>query len=297
MSKNNYVKSPLNYTGGKYKLLPQILPLFPKQINTFVDLFCGGGNVGVNITADKIIFNDINAHVIELLKWFNDNNSEYLIEYVENLIYEYDLTNTYEFGYEHYGCNSSDGVAKVNKESFLKLRDDYNKGKNDIGVLYALIVHAFNNKITFNKEGKFMESVNKRDFNKTIRNNLIKFSDALKKLNVQFRNIDYRDVPEILNLNSNDFVYVDPPYLITETNYNDNWHEKDEYELYHMLDYLNLHNIKFAVSNVTHHKGKQNDILIEWSKKYNIHNLNFDYKNCMHNGVKGKSVEVLITNY
>lgn len=38
-----YVKSPLNYTGGKYKLLPQLLEVFPKQVNTFVDLFAGGG--------------------------------------------------------------------------------------------------------------------------------------------------------------------------------------------------------------------------------------------------------------
>ena len=38
-----YVKSPLNYTGGKYKLLPQLLELFPKQVNTVVDLFAGGG--------------------------------------------------------------------------------------------------------------------------------------------------------------------------------------------------------------------------------------------------------------
>lgn len=33
------IQSPLNYTGGKYKLLPQILPLFPKDIDVFVDLF------------------------------------------------------------------------------------------------------------------------------------------------------------------------------------------------------------------------------------------------------------------
>ena len=29
--KQEYIKSPLNYVGGKYKLLPQILPLFPKK--------------------------------------------------------------------------------------------------------------------------------------------------------------------------------------------------------------------------------------------------------------------------
>ena len=47
------IKSPMNYVGGKYKLLPQILPLFPKNIETFVDLFCGGFNVGINVEAKK----------------------------------------------------------------------------------------------------------------------------------------------------------------------------------------------------------------------------------------------------
>ena len=43
------IASPLNYTGGKFKLLTQILPLFPNRINTFVDLFSGGCNVGLNV--------------------------------------------------------------------------------------------------------------------------------------------------------------------------------------------------------------------------------------------------------
>ena len=49
----NLIASPLNYTGGKYKLLPQLLPLFPNEVNTFVDLFCGGCNVAVNANAKK----------------------------------------------------------------------------------------------------------------------------------------------------------------------------------------------------------------------------------------------------
>lgn len=36
------IRSPLNYIGGKYKLLPQILKYFPTDINCFIDLFCGG---------------------------------------------------------------------------------------------------------------------------------------------------------------------------------------------------------------------------------------------------------------
>lgn len=65
--KNNLFKSPLNYVGGKYKLLPQLLPLFPKDINTFYDLFGGGGNVFINAKAKHYVYNDIDTHVSDLL--------------------------------------------------------------------------------------------------------------------------------------------------------------------------------------------------------------------------------------
>lgn len=57
--KIKYIKSPINYAGGKYRLLKKIIPMFPQNINTFVDLFGGAFNVGINIEANKIIYNDI----------------------------------------------------------------------------------------------------------------------------------------------------------------------------------------------------------------------------------------------
>ena len=48
----NKIKSPLNYIGGKAKILDQILPLFPKEIDNFIDLFAGGCNVGINVNAN-----------------------------------------------------------------------------------------------------------------------------------------------------------------------------------------------------------------------------------------------------
>lgn len=64
---NEYVKSPLNYTGGKYKLLPQIIPLLPDNIDKFLDLFGGSGTISANVKADRIICNDINKQVIKIL--------------------------------------------------------------------------------------------------------------------------------------------------------------------------------------------------------------------------------------
>ena len=76
--------------------------------------------------------------------------------------------------------------------------------------------------------------------------------------------------------------------------------ETKEKELLELLDKLNEKGIRFALSNVLEHKGKSNDILKEWSKKYNIHYLNNTYGNCnYHTKDKSKdsTIEVLITNY
>ena len=53
---NKIIRSPMSYTGSKNKLLSQILPVFPKNIDTFVDLFCGGCNVGINVSAKQYIY-------------------------------------------------------------------------------------------------------------------------------------------------------------------------------------------------------------------------------------------------
>ena len=74
------IKSPLNFTGGKYKLLPQLLPLFPDDIDTFVDLFCGGCNVALNVTAKKIICNDKESQLLGLLEYLKDTSYTKLID-------------------------------------------------------------------------------------------------------------------------------------------------------------------------------------------------------------------------
>ena len=75
--------------------------------------------------------------------------------------------------------------------------------------------------------------------------------------------------------------------------------EQCEKDLLDLLDNLNSKSVKFALSNVLFNKGKTNDLLIEWSKKYNVHHLDYTYQNCNYH-TKDKSSkpdEVLITNF
>lgn len=297
------IASPLNYTGGKAKLLEQIKPLFPLQINNFIDLFCGGCNVGINVEAGKYLYNDINSELIGLFKTLQTVDIKDLLKDLNRLIKKYELSNTDKNGYEFYGTNSNDGLADYNKVPYSNLKKDFNNYKEvdllHYEMLYLLIVFGFNNQIRFNSKGEFNLPVGKRDFNKQIKKKLICFSSKLKNQNAEFLNLDFKKY----EFKENDFIYADPPYLITTASYNENggWSKSKEKELLDYLKKADVKGVKFALSNVLTHKGKINDLLIEWANKnnFNIHHLNKNYNNSnYHTSNKDKKTdEVLITNY
>ena len=99
------IQSPLNYTGGKFKLLPQILPLFPKNINTFVDLFCGGCNVGINIDCESVIYNDLDENLLYLYNTFKNLDKQSVFEWIYEIINTYGLSLVSDKGYDYYKCD------------------------------------------------------------------------------------------------------------------------------------------------------------------------------------------------
>ena len=300
------IQSPLNFTGGKYKLLPQILPLFPQGINCFVDLFCGGCNVGINIDSNSVVYNDIDEHLFYLFNTFKNLDKEVTFELIFKIIKDYDLSLVCENGYDYYNCDSGSGVGSYNKERFLKLRNDFNHHKQEdyyyYLMLYVLIVYAFNNQIRFNAKGEYNLPVGKRDFNKKMQTKLSAFIDRLHRQDCSFSCKSFTEF-DVSDLTERDFVYVDPPYLITCATYNeqDGWNEDHEKELLKFLDGLNSKQIRFALSNVLRSKGRENTILLEWLSKnnYTIHHLNYGYANSNYQtkDKQSKSEEVLITNY
>lgn len=302
--KQEIIKSPLNFTGGKYKLLPQILPLFPKDIFMFVDLFCGGCNVAVNVSAQKIICNDIDSNLIGLFSFFKNISYEVLFPKVQKIINDYNLSDSNKNGYSFYNCNSANGLGSYNRTGFLNLRKTFNElpqnNENYFLFLYVLIIYAFNNQIRFNSNGEFNLPVGKRDFNIRMQNKLKSFLLTLSNKNISFTNKDFTKI-KISSLSVQDFVYADPPYLITCAAYNEkSWSENEEKRLLVYLDELNDNKIRFALSNVLSTDGKTNNILKQWleEKRYNCHHLDFSYKNSnYHKKNISKTDEVLITNY
>lgn len=282
------IKSPLNYIGGKSKLLSQILPLFPKEIKTFIDLFAGGCNVGINVNAQKVIFNDNLNYLIDMYDYFMRTKIDEIILGIENKI-------------------KSHNLSKTNVDGYNNLRNEYNIERKPLD-LFILICYSFNHQIRFNNKHEFNVPLGKdrSSYNDNIKKNLIKFKSKLHSIDAHFTKCDFTNF-NFNTLNSKDFVYCDPPYLITTGSYNDGkrgfkgWTQKEELDLLSKLDLLNTKGINFALSNVIEHKGLVNEYLINWidnnKSSLKVNYLNFNYKNSNYQTSKKKSTEVLITNY
>ena len=272
--------SPLNYQGGKYDLIDFIKAHLPTEpINNFIDLFGGGYNVGVNIDADQIVYNDLNTKVKELIEMFKVQNTDDLVKYITNTIKKYKL-------------------APKLKDEYMALRDAYNKTSaalRDVRMLYVLILYGFNQQIRFNSKYECNNPVGPAGFNDLMLEKLISFCRRIKEQNVVFLSNDFSDIWSYVKENT--FVYCDPPYFITLGSYNDGkrgfegWTQTHEMKLYQFLYELDKHGVKFMLSNVLTHKGKTNTILQKWLKTN-------DYKMFSYNGAcRGDRKEILITNY
>ena len=291
-----FIKSPLNYTGNKYRILPQITKYFPKHTEVFVDMFCGGATVGFNVNADKVILIDNNPRVINLLKFLAEKDIKVIISKIEKVIESYNLSYSYKYTYKKYRedgyVEGNNGLKKYNYKGFYQLRENYNKLTNKNTdkaniMLYTLMVYAFNNDIRFNNMGDFNLPVGKTDFNKNNYDKLVAYNSRAKETKYEFVCSDFRSKKVKNILSKATFVYCDPPYLITTAVYNENdgWNSNNEEDLLKLLSGLDKNKIPFALSNVLKTKIRTNTQLESWISKnnYEAHKINYHYKSSSYN--------------
>ena len=304
---SNLIASPLNYTGGKFRILNQLLPNFPKNVSTCIDLFCGGCNVGINVAAKKTLFIDSCPQLIALFSVMRTLSADEFVDAVKKVIAKFGLSDSETYGYKHYNCESSKGLGDYNKVAYKQLRDYYAalpEGSVEKSIaLYTLIVYSFNNQIRFNAKGAFNLPVGKRDFNSKMQTKVRRFIERLHERKFEFLCSDFRAL-DIEKLSASDFIYADPPYLVTTATYNENggWTETEEQALLSFLDCIHQKGSRFALSNVTHSKGRENKLLINWLERnkgvYRVIEISRDYTNSNYQRKEdGDSREVLVINY
>lgn len=294
------LKSPIFYMGNKYKLLPQLLPLFPKNINRFYDLFGGSGCVSGNVEASMIIYNELNENICDLFCMFINLGSTNIIQEIEN--------NIERFGLNREGTDvrqNNPNIKEVREyynKKYLEFRDYYNKHQDNIIDLYTLTFYSFSNLIRFNSKSEFNMPYGNRCFCQKHKKQIIEWCNMLKHKNIVACCDDYKDILKSDNLGENDFVYVDPPYSNTLAIYNEKrafggWTIESDYELFDILEDLDRKGVKWGMSNVFVNKGNINEHLIKWCEENNwyVHHLNKTYS-ALGKG-NANSDEVYICNY
>lgn len=302
MENSKTIRSPFFYVGDKYKLMPQLKQLMPKKIEQYIEPFVGGGSSFLNSKGTSYMLNDVDSYVVELHRQIGSytGKSEELFDALFEIIDFYGLSCSYR-GI----CVPEDMkkkyvktyYSKYNKDAYIRMRKDFNANKNDFLRLYLLLIYGFNHMIRFNGKGDFNLPVGNVDFNNNVYQALNNYLDFVGEHEIEFFNMDYISFLEKIRFDKNSYVFLDPPYLISMSEYNKLWNDKKEDELCEYLDSLNERGIKFGITNLITHKGKVNQRFLEWSKRYCAYDVKSNYISFNDNTIKADSQEVFVTNY
>lgn len=302
MNGTDFKRSPLFYVGDKFKLIPQLITLFPDNIENFYEPFTGGGSVPLNIKAKSYHLNDIDVNIValhRLLYDYNDSQKVFFDE-AQKVIARFGLSRSYESDIVPESIKKQwkkTFYARFNKEAYERLRHEYNtQDTRSVLYLYLLLIYGFNRMIRFNRSGNFNVPVGNVDFNPNVVKALESYFDWAGQADISWSNLDCIAFLKRHKFNSSDFTYLDPPYLITFSEYNKIWSERKEQELLTQLDEMHQNGARFAISNVTHYKGRVNTIFSDWAGQYTIHPIKSNYISYHDNSVKDFR-EVLVTNY
>lgn len=274
-------KSPLNYSGSKDGVLPSIYKKLPKHVETFVDAMGGAFNVGANVRAtEKVVYNEYNPYVYGIVKMLVETKPEELIAQVEELVERF-------------------GLHKKDREAYLKLREAYNKNKQPL-YLFTLQIYAFQNMIRFNSRQEMNTPVGNNEWNEGTKERIRTFRSKTPGPVLQCGR--YEDLLEVIEDEApspkDTVFYFDPPYFITNAEYNDGkrglegWDAAKEDALLEFLTQLHERGYLFMLSNVLEHNGKEHVRLKEW-----IEENHFFVSEIGRTGIKYPRTEVVVTNY
>lgn len=275
---DNKMTPVLKWAGGKTQLLNPITERMPSTYNRYFEPFIGGAAVLLSIAPSHAFINDINQQLVNLYCQLKENSSD-IIEIVDKL-----------------------DSRPCDKEFYYSIREHYNQkiSENSLDAECAALMiwvnkHCFNGLYRVNGKGLFNVPYNNKVSGKSIdESNIRSIAAYLQKSDVTISCLDFEDFCK--DVQENDFVYFDSPYIPESDTANFTDYTKDGFtltdherlaELFKRLDKIGA---KILLSN--------NDVPLVRSlySGYNIQSL--DVKRLINrNAAKRTGKEVLITNY
>lgn len=285
----SFMKPILKYRGGKSKELSEILPFIPNFTGRYIEPFLGGGAMFFELAKEGSIINDINENLISFYK-----NLQLYPRQVRKELEE--LQHVYEKNRAKF-----DSLKKIapelrvnddNEVLYYRIREMFNGDLlleyNPATIYYFINKTSYSGMIRYNAQGKFNVPYGRyKNFNTQLITD-----DHIELLkNTEIYNLDYY---EIFNkANSNDFIFLDPPYDCVFNDYGNI--EMDggfSEEMHRKLaeDFKNLHTPALMVIGKT-------SLTEELYASYIIHEYEKSYAVNIKNRFKSESKHILVRNW
>ncbi len=278
------MNSPIKWMGSKKKLVPWLEEYIPKY-NRIIEPFMGSGIVMFSQEPENALCADLQEEPILIANAIKQEPAKFFELFTK---YSDDLWNNGESYYYH-------------------LRQVYNTEKDEIAdvnkaAMFMVLLRAgFNGIIRFNPKGYWNVPFGDRGWHGSKKqaikltnsfsiDKIMEWSKFLNTGNKQFKKQSFEET--IREAGEGDFIYCDPPYLITTQQYKI-WNQELENQLAQELRNASDRGAKFMLSNVYTYKDETNDALLELYK-------GFEHKKKSHNYVVGpkqarrQSVEEII---
>ncbi len=211
----------IKWSGSKRLVAKQLSQYF-SNCETYYEPFVGGGAMMPFAKTNKGVASDIIPELINLWNAIKTNPKLVADEYQSRW----------------------EDLQEKGQEVYYQIRDNFNQNKNCFDFLF-LTRTCVNGLIRYNKQGEFNNSfhLSRPGINPdTLRSQLVLWSKIVKKF--VFYNIDYREC--LLDVKSDDFVFLDPPYGGTKDRYT-----RVEFDLnnfYNELERLNTVGAKWLLT-------------------------------------------------
>ena len=306
VKKIHIIKPILKWVGGKTQIIDKLITNFPVEINNYREAFLGGGSVlltlltyvknGIIKINGNIYAYDLNETLIYIYKNIQTHNKE-LYDKLQTIITDFNECSNGKINRMPLNIEE----AKISKENYYYwIRSEYNKlCLTDKKSIVGSAMFIFLNKTCF--RGLFR--VGPKGFNVPYghyNNPEIINKEHLEQIhnliqNVIFECCDFNT--SLINVEVNDFIYLDPPYApetdtsfvgYTENGFNTDCHNK----LFNLIHGLTDKNIKIILSNADVNLVRDNFT----NEKYNT--LSILCKRSINSKKPdAKAKEVIIMNY
>ena len=261
----------IKWPGGKKWIPIKHNSIFPSQYNTYLEPFMGSGAVYFGLEPERAFLSDINPKLITLFTELRENPQKLYQE-------------------------TQDLIASHSSDQYYKIRDKFNTSEPTAANFLYLNRTCFNGVYRENKKGDFNVPIGKRNssfFPFTFEEFKV-FSDALKNAELSCEDC----FSALEKASEGDFIYIDPPYLKNEDNYEsfrkygkDIFNRKKLEELSSTLNELSS-KCKILISNFD-----LEDVKILFDSNWNLKSV--EQMSYISGSGKGRKAmqEVLIYNY